>query len=297
MSLLLGSARTNRTDSVIDYGTFNKESKSTAQSSNTTSRSISPRDDLEPQRRQCKVILLGDTAVGKTSLMMRFVKDEFPIEHTATIGVEYMSRTIFHDSNLLVTMNLWDLAGQDRFAYMVRQFSRGTHCAILVYDVTKTQTLENVRKWKLELDKCLPHCRCILIGNKYDLIEPQTRDQIESVYMLQDERFCERKARANSRTAIEYSRVEEDYTHKGHFVDGCVLDTLIKELDIEAWYVCSAATGLDVDRAFRAVAEQCIASMDEHTKNEHHFLQYYKQHPSGIVDLREETKKWSYCSC
>ncbi|KAK1391987.1 GTP-BINDING protein 3 [Heracleum sosnowskyi] len=116
-----------------------------------------------------KVVLIGDSAVGKSQILARFARDEFSLDSKATIGVEFQTRTlsIEHKS---VKAQIWDTAGQERYRAVTSAYYRGAVGAMLVYDITKRQTFDHIPRWLEELrghaDKNIV---IILLGNKNDL--------------------------------------------------------------------------------------------------------------------------------
>uniref|UniRef100_A0A2P2JMU2 Ras-related protein Rab11D n=1 Tax=Rhizophora mucronata TaxID=61149 RepID=A0A2P2JMU2_RHIMU len=116
-----------------------------------------------------KVVLIGDSAVGKSQILSRFARNEFNLDSKATIGVEFQTRTLViqHKS---VKAQIWDTAGQERYRAVTSAYYRGAVGAMMVYDITKRQTFEHIPRWLEELrghaDKNIV---IILIGNKTDL--------------------------------------------------------------------------------------------------------------------------------
>ena len=119
-----------------------------------------------------KVVILGDGGVGKSSLMNRFVNNEFDAQSFHTIGVEFLNKDIFVGDEHY-TMQIWDTAGQERFKSLRTPFYRGTDCCLLVFDVSDQASFENISMWKEEFihyadvqDRdTFPF---VLIGNKVD---------------------------------------------------------------------------------------------------------------------------------
>jgi len=119
-----------------------------------------------------KVIILGDSAVGKTSLMNRFVKQEFSQQYRATIGADFLSKEIMVD-NKLVTLQIWDTAGQERFQSLGVAFYRGSDCCVLVYDITSSKSFDSLESWREEfLNQANPKnpesFPFVVLGNKVD---------------------------------------------------------------------------------------------------------------------------------
>jgi len=104
---------------------------------------------MSHRRTLLKVILLGDSGVGKTSLMDRFVNKKFSAQYKATIGADFLTKEVEIDERL-VTLQIWDTAGQERFQSLGNSFYRGADCCILVFDVTISKTFENLENWRNE---------------------------------------------------------------------------------------------------------------------------------------------------
>ncbi|XP_008787280.1 ras-related protein RGP1 [Phoenix dactylifera] len=116
-----------------------------------------------------KVVLIGDSAVGKSQLLARFARNEFSLDSKATIGVEFQTRTLTIDHKT-VKAQIWDTAGQERYRAVTSAYYRGAVGALLVYDMTKRQSFDHMARWLEELrghaDKNIV---IMLIGNKSDL--------------------------------------------------------------------------------------------------------------------------------
>lgn len=116
-----------------------------------------------------KVVLIGDSGVGKSNLLSRFTRNEFCLESKSTIGVEFATRTLQVEGRT-IKAQIWDTAGQERYRAITSAYYRGALGALLVYDVTKPTTFENVSRWLKELrDHADANIVIMLIGNKTDL--------------------------------------------------------------------------------------------------------------------------------
>ncbi|RWR90327.1 ras-related protein RABA2a [Cinnamomum micranthum f. kanehirae] len=116
-----------------------------------------------------KVVLIGDSGVGKSNLLSRFTRNEFCLESKSTIGVEFATRTLQVEGKT-IKAQIWDTAGQERYRAITSAYYRGALGALLVYDVTKPTTFENVSRWLKELrDHADSNIVIMLIGNKTDL--------------------------------------------------------------------------------------------------------------------------------
>uniref|UniRef100_A0A5B7A537 Putative ras-related protein RABA6b n=1 Tax=Davidia involucrata TaxID=16924 RepID=A0A5B7A537_DAVIN len=116
-----------------------------------------------------KTVLIGDSAVGKSNLLSRFARDEFHLDSKPTIGVEFAYRNI-KVGDKLIKAQIWDTAGQERFRAITSSYYRGALGALLVYDITRRATFENLKKWLYELRQFgSPEMVVVLVGNKSDL--------------------------------------------------------------------------------------------------------------------------------
>ncbi|GLU18325.1 hypothetical protein SLE2022_346310 [Rubroshorea leprosula] len=116
-----------------------------------------------------KAVLIGDSAVGKSNLLSRFSKDEFRLDSKPTIGVEFAYRNV-RIADKIIKVQIWDTAGQERFRAITSSYYRGALGALLVYDITRRATFDNVKKWLLELREFGSlDMVVVLVGNKCDL--------------------------------------------------------------------------------------------------------------------------------
>ncbi len=115
------------------------------------------------------VVLIGDSGVGKSNLLSRFTRNEFNLESKSTIGVEFATRSIQVDGKT-IKAQIWDTAGQERYRAITSAYYRGAVGALLVYDIAKHLTYENVERWLKELrDHADQNIVIMLVGNKSDL--------------------------------------------------------------------------------------------------------------------------------
>ena len=128
---------------------------------------------------ELKLVMVGETGVGKTSLGLRYTKDVFRPYLDSTIGAAYFSRTIDMDESRL-RLNIWDTAGQERYHSIAPLYYRGANGAIVVYDITNKQSFQRAKGWVNELKKTRnPDLVMVLSGNKADLASNRKVEQEE----------------------------------------------------------------------------------------------------------------------
>ncbi|GAB2219690.1 hypothetical protein Droror1_Dr00007327 [Drosera rotundifolia] len=116
-----------------------------------------------------KLLLIGDSGVGKSCLLLRFADDSYVESYISTIGVDFKIRTVEQDGKT-IKLQIWDTAGQERFRTITSSYYRGAHGIIIVYDVTDQQSFENVKQWLSEIDRyASDNVVKLLVGNKSDL--------------------------------------------------------------------------------------------------------------------------------
>jgi len=138
-----------------------------------------------------KVIILGDSGVGKTSLMNQYVNKKFTNQYKATIGADFLTKEVMIDDKM-VTMQIWDTAGQERFQSLGVAFYRGADCCVLVYDITVPKTFESLDSWRDEfLIQASPrdpdNFPFVVLGNKADL------DDKRKVSAQRAQQWCQTK--------------------------------------------------------------------------------------------------------
>ncbi|KAK9440412.1 mitochondrion protein [Metarhizium brunneum] len=123
---------------------------------------------------QFKLVLLGESAVGKSSIVLRFVKDQFDSFRESTIGAAFLTQTISLDENTTVKFEIWDTAGQERYKSLAPMYYRNANCAVIVYDITQSSSLDKAKAWVKELQRQAKEDIIIaLAGNKLDLVTEQ----------------------------------------------------------------------------------------------------------------------------
>ena len=124
---------------------------------------------MEKKEVLYKILLLGDSSVGKTCFLMRYTDNTFQEIHMSTIGLDYKLKNVQLDDGKIVKIQIWDTAGQDRFRSITKNYYKGAHGIILIYDITNKKSFENVRNWINQIkEEASEKVSIILVGNKID---------------------------------------------------------------------------------------------------------------------------------
>ena len=116
-----------------------------------------------------KYIIIGDSSVGKSNILLRYSQDKFNDEYQTTIGVEFGAKNIELDKKIY-RIQIWDTAGQENFRSITRAYYKNSVCAFIVYDITNRASFENVKTWLDDIQKQCPQTTfLVLVGNKIDL--------------------------------------------------------------------------------------------------------------------------------
>ena len=115
-----------------------------------------------------KLLIIGESGVGKTCLLLRFTDDSFTANHLTTIGIDFKIK-IIHIDNKLIKLQIWDTAGQERFRTITKTYYKGAHGIILTYDVTDQNSFKNIRNWIKQIEaNAQTNVKKVLVGNKCD---------------------------------------------------------------------------------------------------------------------------------
>ena len=135
-----------------------------------------------------KVLLLGDSTVGKTCFLLRYCDKTFQDAHLSTIGLDYRLKSMTLKNKKNIKLQIWDTAGQDRFRAITKNYYKGTNVIILIYDVTNLQTFENVKNWITQIrEEANKNVVIFLAGNKADLPEESRAVQKEDGQKMAEE--------------------------------------------------------------------------------------------------------------
>ncbi|KAL7716345.1 Rab11 [Entamoeba marina] len=161
-----------------------------------------------------KLVIIGESGVGKSNLLLRFTRDEFEPEKKFTIGVEFATRTIEYENNV-IRAQIWDTAGQEKYRAITDAYYRGAEGAMVVYDVSKRESFESIERWLDELKAgCDPDVAIMIVGNKADL--KQEREVTES-------------------EGTEFAQQQQSYFIETSALDGSNVEKAFQDLLIEIY--------------------------------------------------------------
>jgi small GTP-binding protein len=163
-----------------------------------------------------KVVLIGDSGVGKSNLLSRFTRNEFNLETKSTIGVEFATRSIQADGKT-IKAQIWDTAGQERYRAITSAYYRGAVGALLVYDIAKNVTFKNVERWLAELrENAANNIVIMLVGNKSDLrhLREVTTDTAKEFAEKNSLLFIETSALDSSNVELAFQNILTEIYHQ-----------------------------------------------------------------------------------
>ena len=155
-------------------------------------------DDDQKIKLSLKILLIGDSQVGKTSLLLKYTEHVFPEEHIATIGVEYKDKFIVKD-NYNIRLQIWDTAGQERFHSITKNIYRNANGVLFVYDITNQESFNNIKNWIKDLQNVGNDIKGVIIGNKLDLEQKRdvSKEYLEEIGKKNQMPFLETSAKQN----------------------------------------------------------------------------------------------------
>lgn len=152
-----------------------------------------------------KVVVIGDSGVGKSNLLSRFTRNQFTLESKSTIGVEFATRSVSIEGKN-IKAQIWDTAGQERYRAITSAYYRGAVGALIVYDITKETSFENVEKWLTELkENATADITIMLVGNKTDLADARAIDTAQGLAYAQAHNMTFMEASAMTASNVETS--------------------------------------------------------------------------------------------
>ena len=165
-----------------------------------------------------KILLLGDSEVGKSCFLMRYSDNVFIDNYITTIGLDYKLKSVKLDNGKTIKVQLWDTAGQDKYRTIAKNYFKGSHGILLLYDITKTNSFENIREWIRDIKEEVSEKAIIfLIGNKIDLEEQRKISKEKGVELAEEYKIPFFEASAKSGENVDevfkalYTKISEVY--------------------------------------------------------------------------------------
>ena len=170
-----------------------------------------------------KVLLLGDTTVGKTCFLMKYTDKTFQDVHISTIGLDYRLKSMVLKNGKNIKLQIWDTAGQDRFRAITKNYYKGANGIILIYDVTNPKTYDNVKNWVTQIrEEASPNVVVYLCGNKIDMKEERKVKEEDGKIIAEEFGFPFNETSA--REGININETFEDLVER--------IDSVYSKLDI-----------------------------------------------------------------
>ncbi|KAJ1024107.1 hypothetical protein NDA16_002946 [Ustilago loliicola] len=161
--------------------------------------------------RKFKLVFLGEQSVGKTSLITRFMYDTFDNTYQATIGIDFLSKTMYLEDRT-VRLQLWDTAGQERFRSLIPSYIRDSSVAVVVYDITNRASFQNTSKWVDDVRAERGNdVIIVLVGNKTDLSDKRqvTTEEAEKKAQEFNVMFIETSAKAGHNVKVLFKKIAQ----------------------------------------------------------------------------------------
>jgi len=159
-----------------------------------------------------KLLLIGDSGVGKSCLLLRFSDDSFTTSFITTIGIDFKIKTIEIDGKR-IKLQIWDTAGQERFRTITTAYYRGAMGILLVYDVTDDASFQNIRNWIRNIEQhAADNVDKILVGNKCDMISEKVVETTRGSALAEETgiKFFETSAKSNTNVTEAFVAIATD---------------------------------------------------------------------------------------
>ncbi|XP_062242804.1 ras-related protein Rab-1B-like [Platichthys flesus] len=205
-----------------------------------------------------KLLLIGDSGVGKSCLLLRFADDTYTESYISTIGVDFKIRTIDMDGKT-VKLQIWDTAGQERFRTITSSYYRGAHGIIIVYDVTEQESFNNVRQWLDEIDRyACENVSRLLVGNKSDLVSRKVVDAATGQELATSLkiRFLETSAKSSDNVERSFLTMASEI-HQRLASEGAGLQGQSTQAKAQGTKISSAPVRLGGDKQTQEAANCC----------------------------------------
>lgn len=161
------------------------------------------------QHMAFKVVMMGDKATGKSSIVVRFTKDVFQDNMTTTIGAAFASKDVRVEDGALARLQIWDTAGEEMYRAMTRSFFREAAAGVVVYDVTSAASYASCRSWLRDFRDACPDSVAVLVGNKADLEPRVARADAAAFAEAEGVAFFDVSAKTGMRIADVYQYIAQ----------------------------------------------------------------------------------------
>jgi small GTP-binding protein len=162
-----------------------------------------------------KIILLGDSGVGKTSIIKKFINNEFNEDIKCTIDIDSLYKSIKIDKNLYTKLKIYDTAGQEKYRSLIKKYYQGTDGIILVFDLTNENSFNKLKSWINEVSDNTEKAQIILVGNKADLIERKIDEETAENFAKQrDMKYIETSAKEGTNILLLFEELALDINKK-----------------------------------------------------------------------------------
>lgn len=170
-----------------------------------------------------KILLIGESGVGKTCLLLRFTDDTFTLNHQTTVGVDFKQKTIFVDKKI-IKIQVWDTAGQERFRTLTKGYYKMANGIILTYDVTNRESFESIKNWLKQVEQLAEKNVCkMIVGNKCDVDDKRlvTYEEGQKFAKEYNIPFYETSAKNNIKVSECFAQLTQNIIESSDRLDSC----------------------------------------------------------------------------
>jgi len=194
-----------------------------------------------------KILLLGDTAVGKTSILLKYTDGYFPEMYISTIGVEYKSKKVNINGNN-INLQIWDTAGQERYKSITNSFLKGADGVLFVYDITQKSSFDSLKNWIRDSEEATQDFQKIIIGNKKD---KEKQRKVPKEYL---KKLCkERKLKGYETSAKSGENINESF----EMLIKMIVEGKTKDELIEKYKITSKQRGVKINPKNKKKKKKC----------------------------------------
>lgn len=206
-------------------------------------------EEEEPEISSFKILTIGESGVGKTSVLLRYTENRFIPSFLSTIGIDYKSKCVnINNTNYL--LQIWDTAGQERFKTITQQYYKGTDGILLIFDITDKNSFIKLKDWVLQIQEQVSDFSMVLIGNKSDLLGQEE-------YQIKDNNDFSEEYNNSENNNNEINIFRKQFLHKNESVskediyDFCLFHDII-------YFESSALLGENIEESFLCLLNKMI---------------------------------------